>query len=67
MNFNENPAAPNVKIPAHVFECLGISLKESYKAKDLLTGNNETITMILEQRTPLLLEGYGSKILKIKF
>lgn len=67
MNFNENPAAPNVKIPAHVFEYLGIPLKESYKAKDLLIGNNETITMILEQRTPLLLEGYGSKILKIKF
>ena len=66
VNFDQNPAAPRVNIPSHAFEYLGIPIKESYKAKDLLTGNTETITMAPNQRTQLLLEGFGGKILKIK-
>ena len=66
VNFDENPASPSVKIPTHAFDYLGIPYKESYKAKDLLTGNTETLTMAPDQLTPILLEGYGAKILKIK-
>ena len=66
VNFDEKPAAPCVKIPTHAFDYLGIPFKESYKAKDLLTGNTETLTMAPDQLTQVLLEGYGAKILKIK-
>ena len=66
VNFDENPAAPCVKIPTHAFEYLGIPFKENYKAKDLLTGNTETLTMAPDQCTQVLLEGFGAKILKIK-
>lgn len=66
VNFDENPAAPSVKIPTHAFEYLGIPFKENYKAKDLLTGNTETLTMAPDQCTQVLLEGFGAKILKIK-
>lgn len=66
VNFDQNPAAPCVKIPTHAFDHLGILLKESYKAKDLLTGNTETLVMAPEQCTQILLEGFGAKVLKIK-
>lgn len=66
VNFDQSPAAPNVMIPTHAFEYLGIPFKESYKAKDLLTGNTENLTMAPDQLTQILLEGYGAKILKIK-
>jgi hypothetical protein len=66
VNFDDKPAAPAVKIPTHAFDYLGIPFKDSYKAKDLLTGNTETLTMAPDQCTPILLEAYGAKILKIK-
>ena len=66
VNFDENPAAPCVKIPTHAQDYLGIPFKENYKAKDLLTGNTETLTMAPDQCTQVLLEGFGAKILKIK-
>ena len=66
VNFDENPAAPCVKIPTHAFDFLGIPFKDTYKAKDLLTGNTETLAMAPDQCTPILLEGFGAKILKIK-
>ena len=66
VNFDEHPAAPAVKIPTHAFDYLGIPYKESYKAKDLLTGNTETLTMAPDQCTSILLEAHGAKILKIK-
>lgn len=66
VNFDQNPAAPCVKIPTHAFDHLGIPFKESYKAKDLLTGNTETLIMAPDQCTQILLEGFGAKVLKIK-
>lgn len=66
VNFDENPVSPCVKIPTHAFDYLNIPFKESYKAKDLLTGNIENITMAPDQCTQILLEGYGAKMLKIK-
>ena len=66
VNFDENPAAPCVKIPTHAFDYLGIPFKDAYKAKDLLTGNTETLAMAPDQCTQILLEGYGAKVLKIK-
>ena len=66
VNFDEKPAAPCVKIPTHAFDYLGIPYKDSYKAKDLLTGNTETLVMAPDQCTQILLEGHGAKILKIK-
>jgi hypothetical protein len=55
-----------VKIPTHAFDYLGIPFKDNYKAKDLLTGNTETLVMAPDQCTQILLEGFGAKILKIK-
>ena len=66
VNFDENPVSVGVNIPSHAFEYLNIPVKESYKAKELLTGNTETLSMAPDQRTPLLLEGFGGKVLKIK-
>ncbi len=66
VNFDENPAAPCVKIPTHAFDYLGIPFKDAYKAKDLLTGNTETLAMAPDQCTQILLEGFGAKVLKIK-
>ena len=66
VNFDKNPAAPCVKIPTHAFDYLGIPFKDAYKAKDLLTGNTETLAMAPDQCTQILLEGYGAKVLKIK-
>lgn len=66
VNFDENPAAPCVKIPTHAFDYLGIPFKDTYKAKDLLTGNTETLAMAPDQCTQILLEGFGAKVLKIK-
>ena len=66
VNFDEKPAAPCVKIPTHAFDYLGILFKDAYKAKDLLTGNTETLVMAPDQCTQILIEGFGAKILKIK-
>ena len=66
VNFDEKPAAPCVKIPTHAFDYLGIPFKDAYKAKDLLTGNTETLVMAPDQCTQILIEGFGAKILKIK-
>ena len=66
VNFDDKPAAPCVKIPTHAFDYLGIPFKESYKAKDLLTGNTETLVMAPDQCTQVLLEAHGAKVLKIK-
>ena len=66
VNFDKNPAAPCVKIPTHAFDHLGIPIKDAYKAKDLLTGNTESLTIAPDQCTQILLEGYGAKILKIR-
>ncbi len=66
VNFDKNPAAPCVKIPTHAFDHLGIPIKDAYKAKELLTGNTESLTIAPDQCTQILLEGYGAKILKIR-
>ena len=66
VNFDENPAAPGLNIPSHAFEYLNIPIKESYKAKELLTGNTETLSLVPDRCTPLLVDGYSGKILKIK-
>ena len=41
-------------------------LLDQDKAKDLLTGNTETLVMAPDQCTQIPLEGHGAKILKIK-
>ena len=66
VNFDKNPAAPCVKIPTHAFDHLGIPIKDAYKAKELLTGNTESLTIAPDQCTQILLEGDGAKILKIR-
>ena len=66
VNFDINPVSPGINIPRHAFEYLNIPIKSSYKAKDLLTGNTETLSLAPDQCTSILLEGFGGKILKIK-
>lgn len=66
VNFDANAATPCVKIPAHAFDYLGIVPKESCKAKELLTGATETLSLAPDRCTQVALEGFGGKILKIK-
>ncbi len=66
VNFDANAATPCVKIPAHAFDYLGIVPKESCKAKELLTGATETLSLLPDRCTQVALEGFSGKILKIK-
>ena len=65
VNFDGNSATPQVKIPTHAFEYLGIPKKKSYKAKELITGKAESLHIAPDQLTQIELEGYSGKILKI--
>ncbi|MBQ8889823.1 MAG: alpha-amylase [Bacteroidaceae bacterium] len=66
VNFDDKPASVGINIPQHAFEYLNIPAKEKYKAKELLSGNTEIIDLVPNQKTTVLLEANGGKILKIK-
>lgn len=66
VNFDNNDAMPQIKIPAHAFEYLNIPIKKSYKATDLLEGKTENIVLSPDGCTSILIKGYNGKILKIK-
>ena len=66
VNFDEAPAEIGIQIPAHAFEFLEISEKESIKATDLLTGKKEEISLSPTQQITTHVDGFSGKILKIK-
>ena len=65
VNFDEAPATPHIKIPAHAFEYLGIPEKKSYKTKELLTNKTDNISISPDQSVQVSLDGYGGILLKI--
>ena len=65
VNFDEVPATPHIKIPAHAFEYLCIPEKKSYKTKELLTNKTENISISPDQSVQVSLDGYGGILLKI--
>ena len=65
VNFDKTPATPQIKIPAHAFEYLGIPEKKSYKAKELLTNKTTNISISPDQSVQVSLDGYGGILLKI--
>ena len=66
VNFDENSRTVGVNIPEHAFDYLQIPVKESYQAKELLTGKKQELNMAPNQQTQIELEGRSGVILKIK-
>ena len=55
-----------INIPSHAFDFLQIPQMDRYHAVDLLSGKEETISLLPYKATEVSVEGYGGKILKIK-
>lgn len=67
VNFDEIAVNIAVNIPTHAFDYLGIPQDTAYKATDLLTGKEETISLLPYKATELSLEAMSGKILKVTF
>ena len=67
VNFDRMPAHVAVNIPPHAFEYLNMPQKEAYKATDLLSGQEETISLLPYKATELSIEATSGKILKVVF
>jgi len=64
VNFDQKAAKVSINIPSHAFDFLQIPQKESYLAKELLTGNEETLSLLPYSPTETVVEGMNGKILK---
>ena len=65
-NFDHISVDLAINIPSHAFDFLQIPQMDHYKAVDLLTGKEESISLLPYKATDVSLEGYSGKILKIK-
>ena len=66
-NFADEPVQTAVKLPAHLFEYLGMDTKKGkVNAVDLLTGKKEKLTIAPDALTELTLPANGGKVLKFK-
>jgi len=65
-NFDTETVKVSVNIPTHAFDFLSIPQNTSYKAVDLLSGNEEELSMLPYQPTETVVEGLSGKILKFK-
>ncbi|MBQ8594181.1 MAG: alpha-amylase [Bacteroidaceae bacterium] len=65
-NFDGQKANLHVQIPQHAFDHWNIPVSESCTAVDLLTGNEETVTLSPTAPLRTQVEGCNGKILKIK-
>jgi glycosidase len=63
-NFDQKAAKVSINIPSHAFDFLQIPQKESYLAKELLTGNEEMLSLLPYSPTETVVEGMNGKILK---
>lgn len=66
VNFNELPARVGLNIPSHAFEYLNLTGKNNYSAVDLLTGKEETVTLLPNRTLNTEIPAFGGKLLKIK-
>ena len=66
-NFADEPVQTAVKLPAHLFEYLGMDTKKGkVNSVDLLTGKKEKMTIAPDALTELTLPANGGKVLKFK-
>ncbi len=65
-NFDPMTADLAINLPSHAFTYLGLPQSDRCQAIDLLTGKEETISLLPYQATETIVEGYSGKILKIK-
>lgn len=66
VNFDPFTTNVAVNLPPHAFDFLQLPAVEKCTATDLLTGREETISLLPTLATDLVLEGYGGKMLKIR-
>ena len=67
VNFDHQPADIAINQPSHAFDCLQIPQSDICQALELITGKEETLSLLPHKATDVKLEGYGAKILKISF
>jgi hypothetical protein len=65
VNFDALEADIAINIPPHAFDYLQIQPMESCSATDLLSGNEETISLLPQKATEVKLGSHSGKILKI--
>ncbi len=65
VNFGHLQAEIAINIPSHAFDYLQIPQGEQYKATDLLSNQEEFISLLPYKATQTQVEGYSGKILKI--
>jgi glycosidase len=65
VNFDALPADIAINIPPHAFDYLQIQPMESCKATELLSGEEEAISLLPQRATEVKLGSHSGKILKI--
>ena len=63
-NFSDHVADIDVNIPAHAMRTLSIAEK-AYKAKDLLTGERQTLQLQENGKVSMTVQAYGARIWKL--
>lgn len=63
-NFSDHVADIDVNIPAHAMRTLSIAEK-AYKAKDLLTGEQQTLQLQENGKVSITVQAYGARIWKL--
>ena len=63
-NFSDHVADIDVNIPAHAMRTLSIAEK-AYKAKDLLTGEQQTLQLQENGKVSMTVQAYGARIWKL--
>ena len=63
-NFSDHVADIDVNIPAHAMRTLSIAEK-AYKAKDLLTGEQQTLQLQENAKVSMTVQAYGARIWKL--
>lgn len=65
VNFDSKPVDVSVNIPPHAFDYLHIPSLEQCTAKDLLTGEDTTLSFVPYRGAEVNIGGYNGRILKI--
>ncbi|GAE82060.1 alpha-amylase family protein [Bacteroides reticulotermitis] len=65
VNFDHQLVDVAINIPSHAFDFLQIPQSDAYKATDLLSGLQETITLLPYKATDLSIGAHSGKILKV--
>ena len=64
VNFDDKAVDIKVRIPSHALEYLGIPDKK-YKAKDLLTGDKQDVTLASDCLVPVSISERGARLYKV--